>query len=88
MVRLNRVNCFWKIIVGSKWNVSQVEFVLVAAFCVENNLKRVTRFRKEKRYLKSVLFVQFSLIATLTLSNKRNLNFYQSLFEVSTQVGV
>ena len=79
MVRLNRVNWFWKIIVGSKWNVSQVEFVLVAAFCVKNNLKRVTRFRKEKRYLKSVLFVQFSLIATLTLFIERNLNFYQSL---------
>ena len=78
-MRLNRVNWFGKIIVaGSKWNVSQVEFVLVAAFCVENNLKWVTRFRKERRYLKSVLFVQFSLIATLTLFIECNFNFDQS----------
>ena len=77
-MRLNRVNWFWKIIVGSKWNVSQVEFVLVAAFCVENNLKRVTRFWKERRYLKSVLLVQLSLIAALTLFIECNLNFDQS----------
>ena len=35
MVKLNRVNWFGKIIVAdSKWNVSQVELVVVVAFCV------------------------------------------------------
>ena len=62
-----RFDWFWKIIVGSKWNVSQVEFVLVVAFCLEYNLKCVPRPRKKRSTgLKSHLLVQFCLIATLT----------------------
>ena len=76
MVRLNRANWFGKIIVaGSKWNVSQVELVLVAAFGVVSHVPG----KKEGTGLKSVLFVQFCLIATLTLLIECNLDFNQSL---------
>ena len=76
MVRLNRVNWFGKIIVAdSKWNVSQVELVLVAAFGVVSHVPD----KKERTGLKSVLFVQFCLIATLTLLIECNLDFNQSL---------
>ena len=57
MVRLNSVDWFRKIIVGSKWNVSQVEFVLEAAFCLEYNLKCMTCPKKKRSYRLEVSFV-------------------------------
>ena len=76
MVRLDRANWFGKIIVaGSKWNVSQVELVLVAAFCVVSHAPG----KIERTGLKSALFVQFCLIATLTLLIECNLDLNQSL---------